>query len=81
MDALQANLQGIRKKQLFRLSLLPLSTNQVYSPLEVSLFVTIGPNRWLGPRPKIGIRPTIDGQRDGVRESLEEQTVSVARGR
>ena len=28
-----------------------------------------------------GIRPTIDGRRDGVRELLEEQTVSMARGR
>ncbi|PIH60357.1 L-fucose isomerase [Paenibacillus sp. LK1] len=28
--------------------------------------------------PKIGIRPTIDGRRKGVRESLEEQTMSMA---
>jgi L-fucose isomerase len=40
---------------------------------------TIGPNRWLGSLPKIGIRPTIDGRRAGVRESLEEQTMSMAR--
>src|SRR5512133_3312132 len=39
---------------------------------------TIGPNRWLGSLPKIGIRPTIDGRRLGVRESLEEQTMSMA---
>ena len=38
-----------------------------------------GPNRWLGSLPKIGIRPTIDGRRQGVRESLEEQTMSMAR--
>ena len=38
-----------------------------------------GPNRWLGSLPKIGIRPTIDGRRKGVRESLEEQTMSMAR--
>src|SRR3990172_5105091 len=37
------------------------------------------PNRWLGSLPKIGIRPTIDGRREGVRESLEEQTMSMAR--
>ena len=36
------------------------------------------PNRWLGTLPKIGIRPTIDGRRKGVRESLEEQTMSMA---
>src|SRR6266508_748164 len=40
---------------------------------------TVGPNRWLGSLPKIGIRPTIDGRRKGVRESLEEQTMSMAR--
>src|SRR5208283_3002297 len=28
--------------------------------------------------PKIGIRPTIDGRRKGVRESLEEQTMGMA---
>jgi len=39
----------------------------------------VGPNRWLGSLPKIGIRPTIDGRRQGVRESLEEQTMMMAR--
>ncbi len=29
--------------------------------------------------PKIGIRPTIDGRRNGVRESLEDQTMGMAR--
>jgi L-fucose isomerase len=38
------------------------------------------PNRWLGSLPKIGIRPTIDGRLGGVRESLEDQTLSMARG-
>lgn len=32
-----------------------------------------------GTTPKIGIRPTIDGRLGGVRESLEEQTMSMAR--
>jgi L-fucose/D-arabinose isomerase len=40
---------------------------------------TVGPNRWLGSLPKIGIRPAIDGRRQGVRESLDEQTMSMAR--
>lgn len=31
-----------------------------------------------GELPKIGIRPTIDGRRKGVRESLEEQTMGMA---
>jgi L-fucose/D-arabinose isomerase len=30
-------------------------------------------------QPKIGIRPTIDGRRKGVRESLESQTMGMAR--
>ena len=28
---------------------------------------------------KIGIRPTIDGRRLGVRESLEDQTMRIAK--
>lgn len=31
------------------------------------------------PRPKIGIRPTIDGRQLGVRESLEDQTMNMAK--
>ncbi len=38
------------------------------------------PNRYRGDWPKIGIRPTIDGRQGGVRESLEEQTMNMARG-
>jgi len=36
-------------------------------------------NRMHGRMPKIGIRPVIDGRRKGVRESLEEQTVNMAK--
>ncbi len=36
-------------------------------------------NRCVGQMPKIGIRPTIDGRRNGVRESLEDQTMGMAR--
>ncbi len=36
-------------------------------------------NRLRGALPKIGIRPVIDGRRQGVRESLEEQTMQMAR--
>ncbi|MFD1177663.1 L-fucose isomerase [Paenibacillus puldeungensis] len=35
--------------------------------------------RWRSGFPKIGIRPTIDGRRRGVRESLEEQTMNLAK--
>jgi L-fucose isomerase len=34
--------------------------------------------RLVGKFPKIGIRPTIDGRRKGVRESLEAQTMGMA---
>jgi len=34
--------------------------------------------RLQGDNPKIGIRPTIDGRQGGVRESLEEQTMTMA---
>lgn len=36
-------------------------------------------NRLVGSMPKIGIRPTIDGRRQGVRESLEDQTMDMAK--
>ncbi|MBP1995663.1 L-fucose isomerase [Paenibacillus eucommiae] len=35
--------------------------------------------RWKQGFPKIGIRPTIDGRRKGIRESLEEQTMNMAK--
>ncbi|NLM77130.1 MAG: L-fucose isomerase [Ruminococcaceae bacterium] len=36
-------------------------------------------NRLIGRMPRIGIRPCIDGRRLGVRESLEERTMGMAR--
>ena len=36
-------------------------------------------SRYFQANPKIGIRPAIDGRRNGVRESLEEQTMNMAR--
>ena len=36
-------------------------------------------NRLKGALPKVGIRPAIDGRLGGVRESLEEQTMGMAR--
>lgn len=35
--------------------------------------------RVIGKMPKVGIRPTIDGRRKGVRESLEEKTMNMAK--
>lgn len=37
------------------------------------------PNRYIGRLPKIGIRPAVDGRRNGVRESLEETTMQLAK--
>ena len=36
-------------------------------------------NRYAIDLPKIGIRPCIDGRRNGVREGLEDQTMNMAR--
>lgn len=36
-------------------------------------------NRLIGGFPKIGIRPAIDGRRKGIRESLEDQTMGMAK--
>src|SRR4051795_1781286 len=36
-------------------------------------------SRYVGDWPRIGIRPAIDGRRRGVRESLEDQTMGLAR--
>lgn len=36
-------------------------------------------NRLVGRMPRIGIRPCIDGRRQGVRESLEERTMNMAK--
>ena len=36
-------------------------------------------NQLIGAMPKVGIRPAIDGRRQGVRESLESTTTAMAR--
>ena len=36
-------------------------------------------NRLIGDMPKVGIRPAIDGRRQGVRESLEKTTMAMAK--
>ena len=36
-------------------------------------------NKFNEDLPKIGIRPTIDGRRRGVRESMEEKTMAMAK--
>jgi L-fucose isomerase len=46
-----------------------------------TLFMNLNPpkNRLIGSMPKIGIRPTIDGRRRGVREALEDQTMNMTK--
>lgn len=43
------------------------------------MITNLSGNRLRGDLPRIGIRPTIDGRLGGVRESLEEQTMGMAR--
>ena len=45
---------------------------------EFAINVNPPTNRLIGAPPKIGIRPAIDGRRQGVRESLEETTMGMA---
>jgi L-fucose isomerase len=47
---------------------------------EAAAHVAAARNRLIGPMPKVGIRPAIDGRRKGVRESLERQTLDMAAG-
>lgn len=44
-----------------------------------SLSVNKGRKRLHGTLPRVGIRPIIDGRRRGVRESLEDQTMNMAK--
>jgi len=47
---------------------------------EINDLKNVGPQKRLrGTLPKIGIRPTIDGRRKGIRESLEVQTTGLAK--
>ncbi|MDX1359556.1 MAG: L-fucose isomerase, partial [Clostridia bacterium] len=45
----------------------------------MSLKVNEPRERLIGSLPKVGIRPTIDGRRKGVRESLEQVTMDMAK--
>ena len=36
-------------------------------------------NKLRGELPRVGIRPTIDGRRNGIREGLEEKTMGMAK--
>lgn len=45
----------------------------------MEVFILTKDPRYVGNLPKIGIRPTIDGRRKGVRESLEETTMNLSK--
>jgi L-fucose isomerase len=51
----------------------------IHSGEEKKMQVTESHKRLRGRLPKIGIRPTIDGRRRGVREALENQTMAMAK--
>jgi L-fucose/D-arabinose isomerase len=53
--------------------------NQKDGKLTDTLSVNSQQKRVIGRIPKVGIRPVIDGRRRGVRESLEEQTMDMAK--
>ncbi|MBN2558177.1 MAG: L-fucose isomerase [Clostridia bacterium] len=44
----------------------------------MSIKINVPVERLIGTLPKVGIRPTIDGRRKGVRESLEKTTMDMA---
>ena len=47
---------------------------------NISGMKNVGPEkRYASSLPKIGIRPVIDGRQRGVRESLEDQTMNMAK--
>jgi L-fucose isomerase len=48
-------------------------------PDPLKIFANPPRQRLSGTLPKVGIRPVIDGRRQGVRESLENQTMEMAR--
>jgi len=49
------------------------------SSARSALKTTVPVNRLIGDMPKVGIRPTIDGRLQGVRESLEQTTMNMAK--
>lgn len=53
--------------------------NNSNNGLEEQFKVTKPHSRVIGRIPKVGIRPAIDGRRKGVRESLENQTMNMAK--
>ncbi len=48
-------------------------------PVSSNLKMNAPVNHYAGDMPRIGIRPTIDGRRRGVRESLEDRTMGMAK--
>jgi len=55
------------------------SVRRIYMADLESLKLNLTGNRLRGDHPKVGIRPAIDGRRKGVRESLENQTMNMAK--
>lgn len=65
------------------MAMAPALSNLYYKMERTEMIAEHFPNilaewRWIGQFPKVGIRPVIDGRRNGIRESLEEQTMGMA---
>ena len=48
-------------------------------PVSSNLKMNAPVNHYAGDMPRIGIRPTVDGRRRGVREALEDRTMAMAK--
>jgi len=68
------------KKNLYLLSFKSEKINLKYFKMaKGELKVNTNYQTVIGEYPKVGIRPTIDGRMQGVRESLEDQTMNMAK--
>ena len=54
------------------------STNSEQSGASIPQYRSEKQGRYQGCNPRVGIRPTIDARQNGVRESLEDQTMGMA---
>lgn len=66
-------------KYLIFVSLLLKTTIKQHKMSNEELKITYNYQTVIGDFPKVGIRPVIDGRMNGVRESLEDQTMGMAR--
>lgn len=56
----------------------PVTLRHILHKQEIEI-INHNSNQSMNNYPKIGIRPTIDGRQGGVRESLEDKTMNLAK--